>query len=443
MKKYILTESQIRNLVNNVVDEGRKGETKYPPEYLEKIKEKYKGKPLNDFKTGEDRGAYDYVYKTDYYQDFIKDMIKANNGFPPEYLEKIKEKYKGKFLSDFINGEDRSVYSYVYRQGSNFYQDFIKDMIKKQDDCPDYTKKEIKDIAKTCKTKTEFLKKYYCAWKAAINLGPFITNSDGKIFNTREFYNSITSHIQYYNLSKRLVYSFEFYDENNKPAGVYVGLTYDSEKRKGVHETGINYVGEEEKTAVTKFMKDHPTFTYVYKEKTDYIEANEAKEMEKHIEREYFTKGWNVLNIAPTGGLGGIGKSLKQIKKELDYVYNVVGIKTLKDLQNSKEYIKLYAWAQYWGLHDPKSEDFLLGKFERKNDYRKTDDEVMDDVKKYNSYDDFFNDKTLVNKIDRRKLLKKVKEYFNLPPDKPYIKKRKDNTIDAGVEQQNKPIEQN
>jgi hypothetical protein len=289
-------------------------------------------------------------------------------------------------------------------------------MIKTRKNCPDYSESELRDIAKKIETRNEFQKKFYCAWKAAINLGPFITNPDGKQKNTYEFYESITSHMVVLNQSsKRLVYAFEFYDENNEPTGVYVGLTFDSEKRKGQHEFGISYRGNEAETSVTKFIKEHPTYTYVYKEKTDYIDASDAVELEKYWEKEYFMKGWNILNVAPTGGLGGTGKNLNQIKKELDYVYNVVGIKTLKDLMNSKKYNKLYFWAEHWGLHDPIKDGYLLGKFERQKDFIKSDDELMDDVKKYNSYEDFNKDVFFRKKITKRKLLNKVKDYFGVP----------------------------
>jgi hypothetical protein len=420
MKKYILTESQIRNLVNNVVDESKKGETKYTPEYLEKIKEKYKGKLLSDFRNGEDKGVYGYVIGKDYYQDFIKDMIRTGN--------------------------------------------------KK---CPDYSESELRDIAKKIETRNEFYQKNTCAYRASIRLGPFITSSNGKRKNTYGFYNQITSHMVVLNrASKRLIYAFEFYDENNEPAGVYVGLTYDSEKRKSAHETGINFLGKEEKTAVNKFMKDHPTFTYVYEEKTDYIDVNEAIELEKYWEKEYFMKGWNILNVAATGSLGKTGKTLKQIKKELDYVYDVEGIKTLDDLKSNKKYGKLYVWVQKWGLHDPKNEDYLLGKFKRVKSYRKTKDELMDDVKKHNSYEDFLKDENLRLLIWDRGLIYNVKDYFGEPytdehfinqalkfknyndfyynskyfqksRNRNLIPKIKELFVQRELEQQNEPIEQN
>jgi hypothetical protein len=361
MKKYILTESQIRNLVNNVVDEGKKGETKYSPEYLEKIKEKYKGKLLKDFENGEDKEIYNYVSKKDYYQDFTKDMIRSGK-------------------------------------------------------CPDYSESELRDIAKIYETKTEFKQKNRCAHKAAIKLGPFITNPNGDIKNTYEFLNSVTSHMSFLNnLSKRLVYAFEFYDESNIPTGVYVGLTYNVEQRIAHHETGINFLGKETKSVVNNFKKENPTYTYKFKELTDYIDANEAAKLERYWEKAYFLKGWNILNIKATGGLGKMGKSLKQLKQELDYVYDVEGIKTLYDLQNSQKYKKLYGMVFDWGLHDPRKDGYLLGKFERQIDYIKTNDELMDDVKKYNSYGDFKKDKKLYSKVKVRKLLNNIKDYFDIP----------------------------
>ena len=411
MKKYILTESQIRNLVSGFVDEA-KGDTKYTPEYLEKIKEKYKGKPFRDFEKGEDKLVYTHVYRQgkDFLNDFTKDMIRTKRpNYTDDELRDIAKKYKGKPINDF-RLKDNKAYRQVADRGTNFYMDFTKDMIKKLIKCTDYTKKEIRDIAKKCETKTEFQKKYYCAFKAALDFGPFLKNSNGEVLNTREFYNSVTSHLVINNLSKRLVYVFEFYDENKKPVGSYIGLTFNSKQRKESHETGINFIGKEVETSVSKFIKDNPKYTYVYNEKTDYIDAYDAQKMEEYWKNEYFMKGWDILNIAPTGGLGKMKKSLKQIKKDLDYVYDIEGTKTLKDLIKKHEH--LYNAVRRMGLHDPKNKDFILSRFKRSYDIYKTDDEIINDVKKYKTYNDFCNDIILLKKIKDRKLLKKVKELF-------------------------------
>jgi hypothetical protein len=255
MKKYILTESQIRNLVSGFIDEERwkKGETIYTP----------------------------------------------------EYLENIKEKYKGRLLQNFKKGEDSKVYSNVFRRGEDFYQDFIKDMVKTKRDS--YTKDELRDIAKEYNSIAEFIGKGKGARHAAIRMGPFVTNPiTGEKKNTYGFYNDITSHMTPLdNLSKRLVYVYEFYDENNTPLSAYIGLTYNSEKRKEQHIKGVDIYGKEKISAVTKFMRENPTYKNKYKELTDYIDANDAIKMEKYWEEKYFNDGWDILNVATTGSLGG------------------------------------------------------------------------------------------------------------------------------------------
>jgi hypothetical protein len=385
MKKYILTESQIRNLINNVVDENKKII------------------PLTD-----------------------------------DELKYIAKKYKNKYLSDFRKKEGRA-YRQVYGMGNDFYKNFTKDMIRKYH--TSYTKDEIIDIAKNFKTKTDFRKKGKGAYDKALDFGPFITNpKTGKLKNTYDFFNSVTSHMEDNSniLDKKLIYAHEFYDDNGEPIAVYVGLTRNSEKRKQEHITGIGHYGKEDLTPVTKFLKENPTYQHNYKELTDYVEPNEAVKMEKYWEHKYFTEGWDILNIAPTGSLGARRKkTLGELKKEVDYIHDVEGVKTLSDFM--KKYPSLYITIVGIGLHKPDNENFLLGKFNRK--IIKTDDEIMDEVKKYNTYFDFLNDEKLYNNIWGRKLLTKVKEYFNLPIDKRI--RRKKITVDIESEQQNEPIEQN
>jgi hypothetical protein len=84
-------------------------------------------------------------------------------------------------------------------------------------------------------------------------------------------------------------------------------------------------------------------------------------------------------------------------------------------IKNSQKYKKLYGMVVDWGLHDPRKDGYLLGKFERQIDYIKTNDELMDDVKKYNSYGDFKKDKKLYSKVKVRKLLNNIKDYFDIP----------------------------
>jgi hypothetical protein len=362
MKKYILTESQIRNLVNNVVDEGRwkkgeKGDTKYSPEYIKGVIEKYKGKLYDDFK---------------------------------------KENY--------------GLNQHLFRLGKDIHDDYVKDMIKKVRD--PYTEDELKVIAKKYNTKNEFLKKSSSAYQSAIKKGPFITNPiTGKKKNTYGFYDSITSHMEPdNNISKRMVYVHEFYDENHEPVAAYVGLTYNSEKRKQQHITGIGANMKEYLTPVTIFLREHPTYIHKYKELTDYIDANEAAKVERYWEHKYFENGWNVLNVAPTGRLGRPRKySIKELRKIVDNIYNVDGIRTLNDFR--KKYPKVYDDIREWGLN--KGDDNMLSRFERfVYSNKKTDDEIINVALGKNNYSDVVKDSKLYDLLSRRNLKSKIKELF-------------------------------
>jgi len=94
------------------------------------------------------------------------------------------------------------------------------------------------------------------------------------------------------NLKKRCIYSAEF--NNNF---VYVGLTHNFNKRSNEHLTDFR----------SKIYK-HFQITNIkpmFKQLTDYIEVNSAKEKEGDFVIEYENNGWNLLNKAKTGALGG------------------------------------------------------------------------------------------------------------------------------------------
>jgi putative NADPH-quinone reductase len=94
-------------------------------------------------------------------------------------------------------------------------------------------------------------------------------------------------------LKKRYIYSYEFSDKS-----VYVGLTWNTEDRKRRHI-------EDVRSAVNKYIKNNPNISYEFKE-WGYYDMLEAGKMEEEKEKEYIDSGWVILNIAKTGGLGGM-----------------------------------------------------------------------------------------------------------------------------------------
>jgi len=104
--------------------------------------------------------------------------------------------------------------------------------------------------------------------------------------------NEICSHmITFGNKIKRCIYVYEF-DDNS----AYVGLTYNINNRHIRHTTDNSSV---------VYNKIKENISYIRKQLTDYIDIEEAKEMENFYVNEYKNNKWNILNSVKTGSLGG------------------------------------------------------------------------------------------------------------------------------------------
>lgn len=93
------------------------------------------------------------------------------------------------------------------------------------------------------------------------------------------------------NKFKRLVYVYEFSDKS-----VYVGLTYNIEERDNKHK-------RDKRSSVFKHIKKtgiNPKLTYC-----EYIDVDKAVILEKSTVEKYRGDGYNILNIADTGAIGG------------------------------------------------------------------------------------------------------------------------------------------
>ena len=123
-----------------------------------------------------------------------------------------------------------------------------------------------------------------------------LSNNEGACYTTilKNNWDELLSHItKKTTLSERFIYAFEFPDNH-----VYVGLTYDLNKRKSNHLRSEN-------SSVFKHIKKTGlefTFKSVYKRP---FPADIAGDIEKEVVEDYKSKGWITLNIAKAGGLGG------------------------------------------------------------------------------------------------------------------------------------------
>ena len=488
MKKYILTESQIRNLVNNVVDEGgggwNKGETKYTPEYLEKIKEKYKGRPITDFRHGEDRLVYKYVKDKlsredlfDFYKDMVSgDMVsgrKFRTNWDNENIDDIIKQYDGVDYKTFRK-EQPNLYNYIINKGKDFIDEKTKNMVKMQR----YTDDELRQEALKYKTKKEFSlgsPQHYNAAKERHYKENPVT---GKWRGTRDFYDDITSHMVPYgnNLSKRMIYVHEFYSEKGKRVAAYVGLTHNQEKRYKEHMTG-KFGEKKQTTPVTRFMIENPTLKHVYKQLTDYIDALDAVKEELKWEKLYKSKGWLLLNVAKAGSLGGVstgnftidnkdikdivkmalhkGMGLKEFRETypavfsaiyrrnlhkepynyLDYFTRVTTIPVDEIIKRAKKYksltdIRTNDGKLYGLIVSRKLLDVIKSLFDYPSNTRRSESQLIDMAKKYNSLEELrLNDELLLKRIKNKGLLDKIKEIYGEPRDR-YIKKTDEQLLD-------------
>ena len=140
------------------------------------------------------------------------------------------------------------------------------------------------------------------------------------------------------NKYKRLIYSYSFnIDDKNY---IYVGLTYNMEARdKAHHKKG---------STVYKFCKEHNINIVPYTIETDYMEKDEASQMEGEILQKYISKGYIPINRMKTGGLGGNTKP---------HEYTIDGLKSIaSNYKNRSEWKKAkdtsYYFAERRGLLD-------------------------------------------------------------------------------------------
>jgi len=190
----------------------------------------------------------------------------------------------------------------------------------------DYSNNDLKQIALKYQHKGDFLKGDRMAYIRAKERGIFdeITKhmthkgviwSDEKLKEIISKYNNVPDFRKYDNAAyqsayyqgklpnlikdlerggskfKKIIYAYEFPDNS-----VYVGLTYNTTIRDWDHRTSP-------KSQVFKHAREinkEPKLIYL----TTFVPWNEAKDLEGEYEKKYKDAGWNILNVATTGGLG-------------------------------------------------------------------------------------------------------------------------------------------
>ena len=140
------------------------------------------------------------------------------------------------------------------------------------------TKAKCAKEAKKYKNRTDFQRYSPGAWNAA---------------NKHNWLDEICSHMETYgNLFLRCIYAFEFSD-----ISVYIGLTDNIQRREKQHLKSSN-------SAVYKHIQK-TSLTPILQILHEYTDKELAKTLEKFYIEDYRSKGWNILNRAKAGSLGG------------------------------------------------------------------------------------------------------------------------------------------
>jgi predicted GIY-YIG superfamily endonuclease len=136
------------------------------------------------------------------------------------------------------------------------------------------------EVSLLCYSRSDFYIKYNSAYHAAYRKG---------------WLNTICSHMKNIgNKYFRCIYVWEFEDNS-----AYIGLTGNLEERTNYHNYNKN-------SPVLKYKK--MIINPICKQLSDYVVKEEAQILEEYFINKYKQAGWNILNKAKAGSLGGSNK---------------------------------------------------------------------------------------------------------------------------------------
>ena len=256
----------IKNILREYIEEQRVPRGYWNPETLKKEAEKYKTegefiqKSNSAYQTARRMGILDYVLQNLERTDRKK--------YKKEYIIDLAKKFNKK--NDFKRVH-RNLYNIARKHG--WWDEASAHMV---DAYNTWSKEDVHKEALKYEYPSEFFYNSPKAYGAALYNG---------------WLDEVTSHMgKLGSRKKRMVYAYEFPDNF-----VYVGLTYHKDKRHDSH------------------MKKGPVYRHIKEtglipiriEISDYVDAQDASKLEQTTEKKYRKDGWNILNQAKPGVLGG------------------------------------------------------------------------------------------------------------------------------------------
>lgn len=228
------------------------------------------------------KGAYKICLKNNWIDElFQSEPNHKPNGYWTE--EKCKEEVgKYKNLTEFIK-KSASVYRKI--KANNW--EYLLEVLEQRKPANFWNLENCKQEALKYKTKKEFAEKSISCYTRCLK--------NNWIDDVCKHMNKIG------NKHFRCIYSVEFSDNH-----LYIGLTYNFDERKLQHLST-------DTSSVYKHIIN-TGLTPTFKQLSDYIEVNEATKLEGSKIEEYKKLGWNILNKAKSGAIGG--KNIKWTKEK-------------------------------------------------------------------------------------------------------------------------------
>lgn len=301
---------------------------------------------MNHFKLNEPK-AYGAARHNKWLDD-VRSLFKpAYNTWTKEKIQNIAKNYDRRI--DFMTNEPNA-YDAARKHG--WLDEITKNMDYIQ---TQWTKEMVQKEANKYANRRDFAEKSNNAYQAARHNG---------------WLEEVTKDMDYLgNLFKRLVYVYEFPDQS-----VYVGLTLSKEKRNLAHLTSPS-------SPVYKHIQKtntQPSYNVISDE---YINADDARNLEICTIDKYRLDGWNVLNTRKGGELGGCRRiwnkddvieislkypTMNEFKKNSPKAYQAA--RSNKWLDEIRTYLKpVY---KTWSIESIKDE---MSKYTSINQFRKFD----------------------------------------------------------------------
>jgi hypothetical protein len=232
---------------------------------------------IEEFKNG-NKWVYELILSRNW--DELLIPIKVRFGQKPGYWtkERCREEALKYTSKKFFGKECKPVYAAVLRNKADGWMEYVcghMDNIQRPNGFWNY---------ETCK---EYVNKH-------TKLNEFRREYSGAIHAIkREGWDELLDHLELYgNSGDRLLYAYFFPDNS-----VYIGLTCEPTARKCKHANSTD-------STVYKYRESTKTIPQ-YIELTDYMNEFEAAKLEGELIEKYRNEGYNILNKAKAGGLGG------------------------------------------------------------------------------------------------------------------------------------------